>query len=154
MLDYLVLYQSESGNTKKIAASIFSRLPGNSKDLIDIDTDKTIPEANVYFIGFCVHRGSCSMEVSDFLSDLSGKQIAGRVSAWIEADNDYLGYFICQGKMPQKVRMKYESMRTDENNDQIDRFIQNFDLALTHPDDLDVEHAKVFVDHMLKKIQL
>ena len=45
MLDYLVLYQSESGNTKKIAASIFSRLPGNSKDLIDIDTDKTIPEA-------------------------------------------------------------------------------------------------------------
>ena len=34
MLDYLVLYQSESGNTKKIAASIFSRLPGNSKDLI------------------------------------------------------------------------------------------------------------------------
>ena len=130
MLDYLVLYQSESGNTKKIAASIFSRLPGNSKDLIDIDTDKTIPEANVYFIGFCVHRGSCSMEVSDFLSDLSGKQIAlfgtcgmgdspeyykdiaGRVSAWIEADNDYLGYFICQGKMPQKVRMKYESMRT------------------------------------------
>ena len=51
MLDYLVLYQSESGNTKKIAASIFSRLPGNSKDLIDIDTDKTIPEANVYFIG-------------------------------------------------------------------------------------------------------
>lgn len=157
---------------KKIAASIFSRLPGNSKDLIDIDTDKTIPEANVYFIGFCVHRGSCSMEVSDFLSDLSGKQIAlfgtcgmgdspeyykdiaGRVSAWIEADNDYLGYFICQGKMPQKVRMKYESMRTNENNDQIDRFIQNFDLALTHPDDLDVEHAKVFVDHMLKKIQL
>ena len=76
MLDYLVLYQSGSGNTKKIAASIFSRLPGNSKDLIDIDTDKTIPEANVYFIGFCVHRGSCSMEVSDFLSDLSGKQIA------------------------------------------------------------------------------
>lgn len=50
--------------------------------------------------------------------------------------------------------MKYESMRTNENNDQIDRFIQNFDLALTHPDDLDVEHAKVFVDHMLKKIQL
>lgn len=71
MLDYLVLYQSESGNTKKIAASIFSRLPGNSKDLIDIDTDKRIPEAKIYFIGFCVHRGSCSMEVSDFLSDLS-----------------------------------------------------------------------------------
>ena len=71
MLDYLVLYQSESGNTKKIAASIFSRLPGNSKDLIDIDTDKTIPEANCL-----LHRilrasaEAAAMEVSDFLSDL------------------------------------------------------------------------------------
>ena len=76
MLDYLVLYQSETGNTKKIAATIFSRLPGNSKDLIDITTDKPIPEAEVYFIGFCVHRGTCSMAVSDFINDLSGKQIA------------------------------------------------------------------------------
>ena len=61
MLDYLVLYQSETGNTKKIAATIFSRLPGNSKDLIDITTDKPIPEAEVYFIGFCVHRGTCRL---------------------------------------------------------------------------------------------
>lgn len=76
MLDYLVLYQSDSGNTKKIAAAIFARLPGTSKDLIDINTDKTIPEANIYFVGFCVHRGTCSMAVSDLLSSLGGKQIA------------------------------------------------------------------------------
>ena len=161
MLDYLVLYQSGSGNTKKIAASIFSRLPGNSKDLIDIDTDKTIPEANVYFIGFCVHRGSCSMEVSDFLSDLSGKQIAlfgtcgmgdspeyykdiaGRVSAWIEADNDYLGYFICQGKMPQSVRERYMKMKENpEHPANLDLLIQNFDRALSHPDSEDLERLK------------
>ena len=45
-------------------------------------------------------------------------------------------------------------MRTPENTAQIDRCVRNFDLALTHPDSLDVEHAKVFVDHMLKKIEL
>ncbi len=119
MLDYLVLYQSESGNTKKIAATIFAHLPGTSKDLIDIHTDKHIPEAKIYFIGFCVHRGTCSMEISDFLSGLSQKQIAlfatcgmgnspdyyhtieKNVSAWIENDNRYLGAFLCQGKMPQ-----------------------------------------------------
>lgn len=171
MLDYLVLYQSESGNTKKIAATIFSHLPGNSKDLIDISTEKTIPEANLYFIGFCVHRGTCSMAVSDFLSSLGGKQIAlfgtcgmgnspdyyktieKNVSAWIENDNRYLGAFICQGKMPQKVRQKYESMRTAENAAQIDLMIQNFDEALTHPDTLDEEHAKVFADKILKQAE-
>ncbi len=171
MLDYLVLYQSESGNTKKIAATIFSHLPGNSKDLIDISTEKTIPEANLYFIGFCVHRGTCSMAISDFLSSLGGKQIAlfgtcgmgnspdyyktieKNVSAWIENDNRYLGAFICQGKMPQKVRQKYESMRTAENAAQIDLMIQNFDEALTHPDTLDEEHAKVFADKILKQAE-
>lgn len=33
MLEYLVLYNSQSGNTKNLAASVFSALPGNSKDL-------------------------------------------------------------------------------------------------------------------------
>lgn len=170
MLDYLVLYQSESGNTKKIAATIFSHLPGTSKDLIDITTDKAIPEASVYFIGFCVHRGSCSMVISDFLSGLSGKQIAlfgtcgmgnspdyyqtieQSVNAWIETDNDYLGAFICQGKMPRRVRQKYESMWTLENARQMDIYMQNFDEALTHPDSLDLEHAKVFTDSILKQL--
>ncbi len=171
MLEYLVLYQSESGNTKKIAATIFSRLPGTSKDLIDITTDKMIPEARVYFVGFCVHQGSCSMAVSDFLSGLSGKQIAlfgtcgmggspeyysaieHSANVWIESDNNYLGAFICQGKMPQCVRQKYESLRTKSNSPQINFCLRNFDEALTHPDSLDIEHAKVFVEKILKRIE-
>lgn len=171
MLEYLVLYESHSGNTKKIAATIFSRLPGTSKDLIDITTDKEIPEASVYFVGFCVHCGTCSMEVSDFINSLGGKQIVlfgtcgmgnspdyykaieNSVNAWIESDNDYLGAFICQGKMPQKVRQKYEAMRSSENISQIDMCIRNFDEALTHPDSLDIEHAKVFTERCLKKLE-
>lgn len=171
MLEYLVLYESPSGNTKKIAATIFSRLPGTSKDLIDITTDKEIPEAQVYFIGFCVHRGTCSMDVSDFITGLGGKQIAlfgtcgmgnspdyykaieNSVNAWIESDNDYLGAFICQGKMPRKVRQKYETMRDAENTAQIDMYIHNFDEALTHPDSLDIEHAKVFTEKCLKQLE-
>lgn len=170
MLDYLVLYQSETGNTKKIAATIFSCLPGNSKDLIDITTDKTIPEAKAYFVGFCIHRGTCSMNISDFINDLGGKRVAlfgtcgmgnspeyyttieHSVNAWLEGDNDYLGSFICQGKMPIRVRQKYETMRNEENHEQADMLIRNFDEALTHPDSLDVEHAKVFTQKCLEKL--
>lgn len=172
MLDYLVLYQSETGNTRKVAATIFSRLPGTSKDLIDITTNKTIPEAKVYFIGFCVHQGTCSITVSDFLESLSDKQIAlfgtcgmredidyyaqieKRVSAWIENDNTYLGTFLCQGRMPQCVRQKYEKMKNKDNSQRINMWLRNFDEALPHPDSLDMEHAKVFADKMLKKCRL
>lgn len=170
MLDYLVLYQSETGNTRKVAATIFSYLPGNSKDLIDITTDKPLPEAKVYFIGFCVHHGTCSIHVSDLLESLSNKQIAlfgtcgagesanyytqieKNVSAWIESDNRYLGTFLCQGKMPQLIRQKWEQMKTDSNADKCNALLQNFDEALPHPDSLDLEHAKVFTDKILKKL--
>ncbi len=171
MLDYLVLYQSESGNTRKIAAKIFSHLPGNSKDLIDITTRQTIPEAEVYFIGFCVHQGACSMAVSDFLSGLSGKRIAlfatcgtgeyagyyaqieQSARAWIESDNQYLGAFICQGRMPVSIRNHLEEKRAEIEPGKLDSMLQDFDRALAHPDDLDEEHAKVFVENILKKLE-
>lgn len=172
MLDYLVLYQSETGNTRKVAATIFSHLPGTSKDLIDITTDKTIPDAKIYFIGFCVHQGTCSIAVSDFLESLSGKQIAlfgtcgmadtssyysqiaQRASTWIESDNRYLGTFICQGRIPQQIRRRCESVKNIKNASDINKWLRNFDEALPHPDSLDLEHAKVFVDKMLKKCNL
>lgn len=43
MLDYLVLYNSQSGNTKSVAAAIFSALPEGSRDLIDIDSGSPSP---------------------------------------------------------------------------------------------------------------
>ncbi|MCP1103532.1 flavodoxin I [Aequitasia blattaphilus] len=173
MLDYLVLYQSMSGNTKKIAATIFSTLPGNSKDLIDFDIDKPIPEAKTYFIGFGVHHGTCRMAVTDFLSSLSGKDIAlfatcgmgdiesycdnisQTVSAWIESDNNYLGAFICQGKFPQSFRKKYEECLEKEdcqNCEELRNLLSRFDQALTHPDSLDLEHAKVFTNHIIEEV--
>ena len=44
MLDYLVVYDSETGNTKKIATEIFASLPGMSKDLINLHERTDFPE--------------------------------------------------------------------------------------------------------------
>ena len=76
MLDYMVLYQSETGNTKKLATSIFAALPGMAKDLRSIDELSSLPEASTYFIGFCVHRGTCSLEIGNLLSTISGRTAA------------------------------------------------------------------------------
>ena len=173
MLEYLVLYESETGNTKKIATEIFSALPGMSKDLINISDHDTFPEAAVYFVGFCVHRGTCSMKLGNLLGSLSGKKIAlfGTCGAgsspeyyrklesgariWIEDDNTYLGCFFCQGKMPLPVRKKYESrlhQGSAEEDQFIQRQIQNFDEAMIHPDQSDCRHAKDFVRTCLQKL--
>lgn len=165
MLDYLVLYESETGNTKKIATEIFSVLPGMSKDLININERDSIPEAAVYFVGFCVHRGTCSLDIGNFLGGLSGKSIAlfgtcgagnsheyyrsieNSAQIWLEDDNRYLGGFFCQGKMPLPVRQKYEAMleqAEEKERPMIQMQLQNFDEAMIHPTQDDLEHAKEF----------
>ena len=162
MLDYLVLYNSQSGNTKSVAAAIFSALPEGSKDLVDLNGGKPVPEAATYFVGFCVHRGSCCIEVSDFLSSLEGRSLAlfgtcgmgnspeyyrlieKNVGAGVNGSCRYLGCYLCQGKMPMQVRQKYENMRTEENSAQVDGFIRNFDQAMTHPDREDLKKAQEF----------
>ena len=121
MLDYLVIYESETGNTKKIATEIFSALPGMSKDLINIRERETLPDARIWFVGFCVHMGTCPMKTGSLLASLSGKAVAlfGTCGAgnspdyykhieassriWLEDDNLYLGAYFCQGKMPLQV---------------------------------------------------
>ena len=35
--DYIVLYDSSTGNTKKLATEIFTSLPGRDKDLLPIN---------------------------------------------------------------------------------------------------------------------
>lgn len=173
MLDYLVVYESETGNTKKIATEIFSALPGMSKDLINIHERDTIPEAHTYFVGFCVHRGTCSIEIGNLLGSLSSKavalfatcgadnsreyfhQIENSARIWLEDDNLYLGGFVCQGKMPLPVRQKYENMLHQGSacpDEQLQRQLQNFDEAMIHPDKSDCCHAKDFVDECLQKI--
>lgn len=173
MLDYLVLYESETGNTKKIATQIFSSLPGMSKDLININERVDLPDAKIYFVGFCVHRGTCSLKIGQLLSGLSGKSVAlfGTCGAgncpgyyreienaariWLEDDNHYLGAFFCQGKMPLQIRQKYETLLKNAQGKDQERLnfqIHNFDEAMIHPNKNDYIHADNFVDSCLKKL--
>ena len=172
MLDYMVLYQSETGNTKKLATSIFAALPGMAKDLRSIDELNGLPDAATYFVGFCVHRGTCSLEVGNLLSSISGKNVAlfgtcgaGNVDnyykniensarIWLEDDNLYLGGFFCQGKMPVQFRQKYESMLNgDQAHDHhLKLQLSNFDEAMIHPTKDDLTRAADFAKNCLSRL--
>lgn len=170
IMDYMVVYSSKTGNTKQIATEIFSALPGMSKDMQNIE-EYNGKDADVFFVGFWTNRGSCDMSVIDLISELEGKKIAlfgtcgfggdeeyyksieQKVSVWIPDDCEYLGTFMCQGKMPMQVRKKYEiSMEDQKQEAWRKRMLQNFDEALLHPDETDFEHARAFVKRTLEKL--
>ncbi len=170
MLEYAVLYESETGNTRQVAAEIFEVIPSDFKDLINLSECRQIPEAEVYFVGFGVHKGTCSRRVIECLSQLSNKiivlfatcgakpldeyrkMVENNVTVWIEDDNEYMGMFMCQGKMLMEVRKKYEESKKPENVFHIKKMLENFDEAMLHPNTEDLEKARQFTLQVLEKI--
>lgn len=171
MLEYAVLYQSETGNTRQVAAEIFEVIPSDYKDLINLCDCRRIPEAEVYFVGFSVHKGTCGRKVIDCLSKLSNKKVVlfatcgakpleeyrktveDNVTVWLEDDNEYLGMFMCQGKMLMEVRKKYEESQTPENVAHMKRMMENFDEAMLHPNEQDLENVRRFTLEVLGKLE-
>ena len=171
MLKTQVLYVSTTGNTEKIAEMIYLAVPGSAKDIKKLDSCFDKCSADTYFIGFWANRGSASMEILDYLSNLHGKNIGlfctcgmgnhpeyfkkieHNVTAFIPDDNRYLGAFFCQGKMPFRIRQKYEAMETLANSEQIRNSIKNFDDALLHPDQEDCRSASDFTASVMEELK-
>ena len=169
-MDYMVVYSSKTGNTKKIATEIFSALPGLSKDLQSMREYRG-KDADVFFIGFWVNRGTCDISVIEMMSGLHGKKIAlfgtcgmGRdaayfksieqkVNVWVPDDCEYLGTFLCQGKMPMQVRGNYEIPMEDPKQEVWrKKMLQNFDEGLFHPNEDDLWQAREFVEQVLSRV--
>ena len=171
MLQYMVMYTSKTGNTKQVAKEIFAALPGMSKDICDLEEKTGVKEADTYFVGFGVNCGTCDIDVMDALTSLHGKNIVlfgtcgmgsseayyqkieHSIQAFVQDDCDYLGAFLCQGKMPMQVRCKYEDiMHQGIEPNTVKRMISNFDEALLHPDEEDMKHVREFVGCILEKL--
>ena len=170
MLKYLVIYASETGNTKKIADEIFYALPSDSKEEINIRSWNGRHDAETYFIGFWVNRGTCSLEVIDLITSLHKKNVAffgtcgmGNDPAyyksvesigtvWLADDNRFLGSYFCQGKMSPAIRERYEDLRPKLGDSAVDRMIAVFDEGLKHPDKQDLLKANVFTDTAIHRI--
>lgn len=169
MLQAMVVYSSHTGNTQKIATAIFAAIPGDSKDLQRIE-EYSGKEAETYFIGFWTDKGNCDEAVGQLLQKMHGKRVAlfgtcgmgndavyydrimKQVRENLAPDNQYLGMFLCQGKMPMQVRNRYESLLPGgEKEGWIRRMILNFDEALLHPDRTDEMRAAAFAREMIKQ---
>lgn len=165
-MDYLVVYTSNTGNTQKVAMEIFDALPGRSKDIVKLEEMRD-EKADTYFIGFWNDRGTCSSQVMDFLSNLKGKRVAifgtsgisdskeylkeveNRVSVFLPDDSEYLGCFLCGGRMMPQILEKYKQMKAINDSPQIRSMIAAYEKGMLHPDEQDFRNARLFVDRAL-----
>ncbi len=172
MLKYLVVYASETGNTKMLAEEIHNSLkaPASQKKLVDVRSWNGTLDAENYIVGFWSNRGSCTLEIIDLISSLHEKNVAffgtcgmgsskdyydsleQNARVWLSDDNNFLGSFFCQGRMPIEIREKYESYRGRCDDAKIDLMLSYFDSAAAHPNRQDLLMAHLFTERIVSLI--
>ena len=123
---YSILYSSKTGNTKKLAEKIREVLPEENCDYFGTEG---FGDSEAYF-----------------------QQVLGKVKESVDESNTVMGEFMCQGKMPQSVRDRYVKMKEKPDHaPNLDELIQNFDRALSHPDNEDLDRLEEIIRRDLKK---
>lgn len=167
-MSYSVVFSSKTGNTELIAKRIRKALGAEGCAYFGnpAAADDAARGAGVVFVGSWVDKGGATDDVRSFLRSLDGRsvflfgtcgfgasdayfnQVLERIRGDLPANCELVGSFMCQGKMPQAVRTRYEGMLAAAEPGSADAkraemLIANFDMALAHPntDDLRVLEA-------------
>ena len=163
-MKYSIVYSSRTGNTSLLATKLKDTLP--ISDCVYYGTpDEKALEADLVFVGFGTYKGECDEELAALLKKFNNKkvflfgtagfgrsslyfeQIIERVKKYINESNSIVGSYMCQGKMPMSVRSRYESM-LDKEPIKMQEMIENFDEALSHPNEEDIIKLKEAVSQI------
>ena len=163
---YSILYSSKTGNTKKLAEKIREVLPEENCDYFGTEGAKAL-SSDILYIGFWTDIGNADSATLELLKSLKNKkiflfgtagfggseayfqQVLGKVKESVDESNTVIGEFMCQGKMPQTVRERYIKMKSLPNPaPNLDMLIENFDRALSHPDENDLKRLRLSVEKL------
>lgn len=166
-MNYSVVYATSTGNTKLLADNV-AKVLGEDCTYIGQPDDKG-KNVDIIFIGFWTDKGTCNEEIKKFISELKNKKVflfgsagAGsedylnmvinNVKGELDGSCEVVGEFMCQGKMQQGVKARYERMLEEKPGDEeILRLIKNFEEALNHPNEDDLTRLKNKVKEVVGK---
>ena len=168
-MKYAIVFSSQTGNTKQLAEAVSSVLPQADLCFFGSPSQEAL-QAERLFIGFWTDKGHCNQEITDFLKTVQSKEvflfgtagfggsqeyfgkILSSVQKHLGASNTVIGTYMCQGKMPQSVRERYVKMKSSPLPiPNVDKMIENFDAAVSHPDETDLQKLKYAVAQCIKR---
>lgn len=158
-MSYAIVYSSRTGNTAMLAQAVREALPQEDCRYFGAPAPQALAADTVY-VGFWTDKGTCDEPTARFLQSLTDQkvflfgtagfggapayfqQILDRVKANLAPGVQVTGTYMCQGKMPQAVRDRYAAM---EESPRRTAMLENFDQALSHPDQKDLARLQAAV---------
>jgi flavodoxin len=163
-MKYAVLYYSETGNTEKVAKWIYGAINSDEKALVNIRSDSCIPDADLYFVGFPIHKQNCNMKIVDLLEQIEQgsivlfatcgmqptekyrKKLEDSITLWLSDDVEYLGMFLCQGRTTEEQKAAFGDALPEYRG----KLIEMLKSGDYHPDENDHEEAVRYVQEFLQ----
>ena len=162
MSKVLVAYYTETGNTLKVAESIYEALPGK-KEINSLTELDSLDGYDLVFIGFPIHNHSIPRKVQAFLKKvpkkkkialfsthgaLTGSALSRQAiehASVLASEARLLGTFSCRGRVPFSVLERLE--KSPEHK----AWAEMAASARNHPNATDLEEAKVFAKWVREK---
>ena len=159
-MTYSIVYSSKTGNTRMLAEALAAFLPEEDRVYMGEPVPQARDAERIY-VGFWTDKGTCDPETAAFLAELTTQEVFLFGTAGFGGSADYfekilaevkqklspqvrlIGTYMCQGKMQQGVRHRYEAM---EEGPRRQMLLDNFDQALSHPDEADLQQLKAAVE--------
>ena len=164
MKRFVISCESVTGNTAMLAEALRSHMQSDCVKILppeQIDPN----DYDVFFIGSWTDKGDCGSGTVALLEQLHNKEvfffgtcgfggseayfetIYHRFAAHLRSDNQIIGHYFCQGKMPETVLHRYEAMKAaNPDCSRWDESIQNYKNALHHPNGKDLREFCSKVD--------
>ena len=152
----VIVCESLTGNTAMLAEALRSHMSAEHIRVLtpaQVDPD----QFDVFFVGSWTDKGDCAAATGALLQKLHDKSVFlfgtcgfGGSEAYFESvyhrfadhlsdDNRVIGHFVCQGKMPESVLHRYETMKnSNPNSERWNESIENYYNALHHPNGKDL----------------
>jgi flavodoxin len=158
----LVVYHSETGNTKKVADAIYGAISGE-KELKGIESVKDLSGYDLVFVGFPVQSGKPSKKATDLLESNSNKgKLALFCTQGALKDSDFalgallqakqlcgaasvVGTFNCQGEVAAKI------LEAVAQKPEFQSWLKDARVSVGHPDRSDLEQAGQFAKDIVSK---
>lgn len=158
----LVTYHSDTGNTKKVAQSIYEAIE-EPKQLSTYDQIEDVNGFDLIFVGFPVHQFGASQAAKDFVAEkLKNRKIvlfathsmskkSPRLGTQIEnckkvaEGNELLGLFTCRGELSEEIA----NFLLNSDDKQLQQFGKMRKGTIGHPNQEELSDAAVFAKDIM-----
>lgn len=169
MKKWLVVYSSNTGNTKQVAEAMVEELADKAV-LKNVKEKPSIEGFDVIVTGFWVTRGAPDPFSKEFLASIKDKQVVlfqtlgadpisehavtslAKAAYLVGEGCNILGTFSCRGKINPALLEKRKNLPADNPHHHSEANLKRWEAAAAHPDSADLDRARAFIDNMQRKL--